>query len=175
MLKINELITQKRKDLGFSQQQLAQEAGVSLPTIQSIEAGRANLSHSTLEQIMDALGLKIQIVSKEIDWDKAALLGVPITSQSPKEILSSKKFTPLLDNFLKTLPTHKAEMMKDPRPWEAFTAFLLAVQGHYPKAFKKLKFHKKAQKILDQNMQIFDAGRLIKLRRIALAEVSKYL
>ncbi|HEY8270814.1 MAG TPA: helix-turn-helix transcriptional regulator [Pseudobdellovibrionaceae bacterium] len=178
MLKTNEIIRIKRNDLGLSQSQLAHEAGVSLPTIQNIEAGKANLSQSSLEQILEVLGLKLQVVAVGLDWNKVVQLGVPLTgvnemtSDFPVDI---KNFVSRLDEFLKTLSLKKEEMLKSSRNWEAFTAFLWALDTHYGKILRRLRYVKKAKFILSQNLEIFELGRLIKLRRIALANVGSFL
>ncbi|MGZ3804470.1 MAG: helix-turn-helix domain-containing protein [Pseudobdellovibrionaceae bacterium] len=176
MLKINEIIRAKRSDLGLSQSQLAAAADVSLPTIQNVEAGKANLSQSTLEQILEVLGLKLQVVSVGLDWNKAAQLGVPLMGSPAPSFPSQKKdFINALDDFLKSLPMRKEEMLKYPRNWEALTSFLWALETHYLKTFEDLRYSKKAKYILSQNLKIFEAGRLIKLRRIALAYVGEFL
>lgn len=175
MLQINRIIRNKRLELGLSQVQLAYEAHVSLPTIQSIEAGKANLSQSTLMQILEALGLKLQIHSPPIPWEQAPKFGVPLTGNEKAETLSRKELIDALNNFLHYLPLKKEEMIKETRSWEAFTAFLWAIETHYPKTLKKLAYNKKAKFLLNQNLAIFEPGRLIKLRRIALANISGVL
>jgi len=174
----SEIVKAKRHDLGLSQSQLAAEAGVSLPTIQNIEAGKANLSQSTLEDILEVLGLKLQVVPVGLEWDKVVSLGVPLTrsSDSGYRIPSdSKEFIRSLDEFLKSLPMREEEMLKDSRNWEAFTAFLWALETHYSKTLDRLRYSKKVRKILQQNLELFEIGRLIKLRRIALANIAEFL
>lgn len=178
MFNTSEIIKAKRTDLGLSQSQLAIEAGVSLPTIQNIEAGKANLSQSTLEHILEVLGLKLQVMAVGLDWDKVVSLGVPLTGSSATALgfpSSSKEFISSLDDFLKSLSIRKEEMLKNSRHWEAFTAFLWALETHYSKTLERLRYSKKAKLILNQNLELFEIGRLIKLRRIALANIGGFL
>jgi transcriptional regulator with XRE-family HTH domain len=178
MFNINEIIKTKRRDLGLSQSQLAFEAGVSLPTIQNIEAGKANLSQSTLEDILVVLGLKLQVAVVGMDWDKVVSLGVPLTGSKElpqSSISTAKEFIMSLDDFLKSLSMRKEEMLKSSRNWEAFTAFLWALDTHYSKILGRLRYSKKAKSILSQNLELFEIGRLIKLRRIALANIGGFL
>ena len=46
---------------GYTQHELAEKAGVSLPTIQNIEGGRANPSLSNIEKILGALNARLEI------------------------------------------------------------------------------------------------------------------
>jgi transcriptional regulator with XRE-family HTH domain len=171
MLEINELIRNRRKDLGLSQSQLAHEARVSLPTIQNVEAGKANLSQSTLGKIFEVLGLQLSIVSEDPRWEEGIALGVPLTGTIEGTFKSSKDFIRSLDDFLRSLPQKKESMLKETRNWEAFTGFLWALETHYPRTLQKLSYAKKARFLLAQNLKIFEPGRLIKLRRIALSNI----
>lgn len=57
---IKEVIRVQRKKLGISQQDLAEMAEVSPSTIKQIEVGNANPSLSTIEKIMEVLGMEIR-------------------------------------------------------------------------------------------------------------------
>lgn len=50
----------QRKKLGISQLDLAEMADVGITTVKQIEAGKGNPSLSTVEKIMDVLGLEIK-------------------------------------------------------------------------------------------------------------------
>jgi transcriptional regulator with XRE-family HTH domain len=175
MLNIEEVIRHRRKELGLSQSQLAHEANVSLPTIQNIETGKANLSQTTLEQILAALNLKLQVVPQPVLWDEAVRIGVPLSGANKVQVQSSKDFIHALDDVLRPLSQSKGDMIKDARNWEALTGFLWALQDHYPGIFRKLTYYKKAKWIVEKNQKVFALGRLIKLRRIALANISEVL
>lgn len=175
MLFINKTLIQKRKELGVSQVKLAQLSGVSLPTIQNIEAGKSNLSLALLEKLLLALNLRIQIFSQQIDWTKAIQLGIPITTDKSLKKISIKDYQNELDIFLNSLPVNKIEYGEDARAWEALTSYLWAFHDHYPKVFKSLTSYKKTKKILDFNLKNLEVSRLIKLRRISLATLSSIL
>lgn len=55
-----EVIKSQRKKLRISQQDLAEMADVSIATIKQIEAGRGNPSLSTVESIMEVLGMEVK-------------------------------------------------------------------------------------------------------------------
>lgn len=55
-----EVMKTQRKKLGISQLDLAEMADVGITTVKQIEAGKGNPSLSTVEKIMDVLGLEIK-------------------------------------------------------------------------------------------------------------------
>ena len=57
------IIKQRR---AFTQQDLADYAGVSLRIIRSIEAGKGNPSVATISKIAEVLGLQLQLNVKEV-------------------------------------------------------------------------------------------------------------
>ncbi|MDL2227961.1 helix-turn-helix transcriptional regulator [Bacteroidales bacterium OttesenSCG-928-K03] len=65
-MKINELIKDRRNTLKISQSDLAEITGLGLRTVRLIESGKANPSLSTLEKLVDALGMDIRIELKKI-------------------------------------------------------------------------------------------------------------
>ena len=94
---------------------------------------------------------------------------IPQPPTHPKEFLNA------LDDFLKVLSVKKEEMSKNSRNWEALTAFLWALDTHYPKILRRLRYRQKARLLLADNFKLFDLGRLIKFRRIALANLGVFL
>ena len=52
-------ISARRKNLGISQNDLAEMSGVSLATIKNIERGQGNPSFETVEKILAVLGMEI--------------------------------------------------------------------------------------------------------------------
>lgn len=79
IVRISEPIRETRRLLGISQTALAVRAGVSLATVQNIEAGRANPSLSTLERLLAPLGLGLAVEPRQADWDALAAFGLPLT------------------------------------------------------------------------------------------------
>ena len=57
---IKEVMKTQRKKLGITQHDLAEMAEVSPSTIKQIEVGNANPSLSTIEKIMEVLGMEIR-------------------------------------------------------------------------------------------------------------------
>lgn len=58
-MKINEIISERRKSLGITQIQLAEKIGIRNATISDFEKGKYNLGSDKLEAIMHELGLTI--------------------------------------------------------------------------------------------------------------------
>lgn len=63
--KIGEIVRETRKRLGWTQKDLASKAGLSQQIISFVEKGILNFSLRTLSKILNALKLRISIVSKE--------------------------------------------------------------------------------------------------------------
>lgn len=57
---IKEVMKDQRKKLGISQQDLAEMADVGITTIKQMEAGKGNPSLSTVEKILEVLGMEIK-------------------------------------------------------------------------------------------------------------------
>lgn len=55
------IISERRKTLKISQQDLAEMSGVGLATIKSIECGKANPTIGIIEKILVVLGMEIDI------------------------------------------------------------------------------------------------------------------
>ncbi len=56
---IQNVIRNRRKELGISQVDLAEMSGISLATIKNIERGKGNPSYETILRIMEVLGIEI--------------------------------------------------------------------------------------------------------------------
>ena len=61
---IGQQLTNRRKELGIRQADLASLAAVSLRTLIAIERGAANPSVETLTKVADVLGLELTLVVK---------------------------------------------------------------------------------------------------------------
>ena len=59
-MKIQEVMKLQRKALGITQQDLADMSEIAISTIKKIESGKGNPSLSTVEKIMDILGMKVK-------------------------------------------------------------------------------------------------------------------
>ena len=72
------LIKKARSDAGLTQFELAHMAEVSLPTVQNIEAEKANPSLSTLGSLFRVLGYEIEVKYKSRVWDLLSVCGAPL-------------------------------------------------------------------------------------------------
>ena len=59
-MKIQEVMKLQRKALGITQQDLADMSEIAISTIKIIESGKGNPSLSTVEKIMDILGMEVK-------------------------------------------------------------------------------------------------------------------
>ena len=59
-MKIQEVMKLQRKALGITQQDLADRSEIAISTIKKIESGKGNPSLSTVEKIMDILGMEVK-------------------------------------------------------------------------------------------------------------------
>ena len=56
MSKLADFVKTKRKQLGLTQEELAEKAGVALTVIRKIEQGKENLSLSRVNQVLHMFG-----------------------------------------------------------------------------------------------------------------------
>jgi transcriptional regulator with XRE-family HTH domain len=176
------LLKSRRTRLGLTQVTLAHASGVSLPTIQNLEAGRGNPSLSVLEPLFAALELKIEIHERAVDWNLLARLGVPITSDGSEASADSPqkkgdRSAALLMNELKRAAFElngQSEDPERPRKRDAVQALLLALHDHFPAFYKaQCESVPVLHELLPARKEI--TGRIIKLRRIAIANLVEYL
>lgn len=159
-----------RSNFGLSQVKLAHESGVSLPTIQNIEANKANPTFEVLGKLLAALGLRIQICSTPFDADRATEIGVPLFSEYAK-IRKEVNQSVLKQEIRKWLPNLLENRLME-RQELAVVAFLKAIQDHYPTFYRK----EISNPVFEQKLKKYaNDGRMIKLRRVALANISEYL
>ena len=157
-----------RLKLGLTQFELAVQSGVSLPTIQNIEAGKANPSLDIIDKLMEALGLKLKIEFPEINIEIAAYLGVPLSRKSNLKMTASKD---LLRREARKWALSFEYSNFSEREKLAFSSFLCALKDHWPSFYNEIKtplFEEEIQKIRKN-------GHAIKLRRISISNLSKYL
>lgn len=67
---IGNAIKERRKKLGINQQTLADLAGVAVNTVVAVERGEGNAKLATLQTVLDTLGLQIDIIVKQLDYEK---------------------------------------------------------------------------------------------------------
>ena len=157
-----------RLNLGLTQFELAAQSGVSLPTIQNIEAGKANPSLDVLEKLLEALGLKLKIDYPEVDIEMAIILGVPLSAKSgvkvsPTKELLKREVRKWTYSFNHSTFTEREEL--------AFVSFLWALKDHWPSFYTEIECPIFEEKISKLKIK----GHVIKLRRIAISNLSKYL
>lgn len=162
-------LSSQRKKMGLTQVQLSALSGVSLPTIQNIEAGKGNPSYEVLVALLKSLGLELRFERQGVDWEYLITLGLPLASSTSKQggILDiSQSMTQIRQACL------EATEKRDSRTTEALCAFLLAIKRHYPSWFTA---HLAGIPLVTQVLEIPLTGRIIKLSRQALERISKWL
>jgi transcriptional regulator with XRE-family HTH domain len=75
-MNIGKSIRMCRTSLGLSQEELAQQIGMSVSYISLIEKGKRDPAFSTIEQIADALGVPVSLLAF-LAADPRELKGVP--------------------------------------------------------------------------------------------------
>jgi transcriptional regulator with XRE-family HTH domain len=164
MIYISDKIKGLRLSLGLSQAALSHEAGVSIPTIQSIEAGKANPSLETLAALAKCLGLVLELQPESPSWQGLIACGLPLSAADDVAV------KPSLQSLKQELRRVVHQSLSQ-RESEAVAALLWAIEDHYPKLFaadfdgEAFTRFRKAPRV----------GRLVKLRRHALAVLSEYL
>jgi transcriptional regulator with XRE-family HTH domain len=164
--------------MGLSQVALANATGVSLPTVQNLEAGKGNPTFEPLEPLLRALQLEVKIAPIAVDWDALAWLGVPLIQQGKEG--ARMNFQPsgrlLFDHLsraaLALFESRESLGSEDERRLQAVQALLVALNHHFPQLYERECSGKPAiSRIYPTEL----TGRLIKLRRIALARIAEYL
>ena len=65
--KVIKQIKERREMLKITQENLAELSGVGLRTIKQLEAGKANPTYKTLQEIADVLGFELVLQVKRLD------------------------------------------------------------------------------------------------------------
>ncbi len=159
-----------RLNFRLSQVKLAQESGVSLPTIQNIEAGKANPTLEVLEKLLKAFGLRFQVFIPPFDLERASAFGVPLLTESSRSdiVINPGALKIETRQWLHYL----REKNISEREKTALVAFLKGLKEHYPSFYED----EISTPFFDQIIRQYSRdGRVIKLRRIALAKMSEYL
>lgn len=173
----SELISNRRRTLGWSQQKLASKAGVSVPALQILEGGRGNPSWSTLNAVARAVGLQWEVRPAVLDPARLAELGVPIEGLVAQA--SERRAKPAREQWIDSISLQLAALSSsgsleslDPRVREALAALLVAVRDHYPSAYRPISKIEGVEALIGHPS---DQARRIKLRRLALANLAGVL
>jgi transcriptional regulator with XRE-family HTH domain len=159
---INAEIRALRLRQDFTQEKLAQLSKVSLPTIQNIEAGRANPSLMILEKILDALGAKLKISINKPTRDVLSLFNTDQWEFQKSDL--SEIIILLTQRYdLKTINGRELDLL---------ISLFVALQDHYSDWIKKQNISPSTFNILQQRRDEIDPNRLIKFRRIWLSKIS---
>ena len=97
-MKIGEKIKLRRKELRWSQRELAEKMGYNHSTITRIETGKIDIPQSRIMQFADVLNTDIAYL---MDWEEKK-------PDQEDELSANIK---LLVDFVKTVPEDKAEMI----------------------------------------------------------------
>ena len=65
-MKIAQFIKEKRKNLGLTQTDLAEKAGVGLRFVRDLEQGKPTLRLDKVNQVLDFFGSEMGVIRKEI-------------------------------------------------------------------------------------------------------------
>ena len=168
------ILKSRRTDLGLTQIELAFACGISLPTVQNIELGKANPSHEIVVRLLSRLGLFSQVRVVPCDWEKLSALGVPLFEVTGRAKLKSG-FKPNKEDLVLLVFAGLSELQLENfsgRKADALQSLLLAIKSHYPKFFRT---HFVKSKLVQQCLAKNLSGRIIKLKRLALAKLGEFL
>lgn len=163
-MSVGSKIRESRKQAMLSQLQLASGSGVSLATLQSIERDRANPSLSTITALGDYLGLSLKLEPEPINWPLLIAAGVPLAISEKQDVVPHKES--ILREIRKALGQPLTE-----REESAIAGFALALKIHFPSVADRW-FSRATMKRLNSR---FSEPKTLKLKRIATAEIAKYL
>lgn len=65
-MKLTKFIKDKRKNLGLTQINLAEKAGVGLRFIRDLEQGKLSLRLDKVNQVLDLFGSEVGVIRKEV-------------------------------------------------------------------------------------------------------------
>jgi len=175
MLAPGSRIRRSRLRAGLSQAALAHAAGVSLATLQNVEAGRANPALATLERVLQPLGLELAVVEAPPDWPTLIALGLPLSGPSRSGVARDSEALRLhVSRAASELSdaSDTAEGESDSRRRDALHALVLAAHLHYPDVTRGWLPHAPDVAALIERSR---TGRVVKLTRIAVRNLAEYL
>lgn len=159
-----EKIKSLRKAMGLTQVELSQKAGVSLPTIQNIEALKANPSLQVLEKILLALNAELRIASTSENLNIIDYFNMDLSQ------FKTIDFKQALDKLITSSKHH----LKD-RELDLQVALYASLLDHYANWLKSQKYFNSVKSTYRTLAEDVDRNRLIKYRRIWLAKVSQVI
>jgi y4mF family transcriptional regulator len=65
MINIAEFVKERRKEVGFTQEEFAERSGVALTVIRKIEQGKTNLNMDKVNQVLKMFGHELAAVSSK--------------------------------------------------------------------------------------------------------------
>ena len=175
---IKNVLKKRRNDLGISQTHLSHLSGLSIASIQNVEAGKANLSISNLASLLEVLGYDLKLEKRQFEWDRLIKYGLPVLSEEslePDGVLEIEWLEKLLVSacaeFIQQRKPGSAQYLREK---EALQAMVLALKDHFPKLYdQRFANYKVIKAFYPRTDEI--SGKLIKLRRIAIDRLAKYL
>lgn len=169
-MNIAEIIRKRRKIRGLSQIELAVKSGVSLPTIQLLEAGKGNPTLEVLKKLERTLGFTLEVREREPDWVLLQKWVLPVVGVGEQEISpekpSPRKLLSQLSEAVEAL-----SQIENERVAEGIAAALYALRRYYPLLFSYFFDEVEADRIFTQ----YPKGRMIKLSRVAGAKMAEVL
>jgi len=163
-----------RKTAGLTQFQLAGAAGISMATLQNIEAGKANPEWSTLERLFAALSLEFTLKPKDLDYERLRSIGVPLIGMESKQqsafIKAPKLSSSIVIDTLKANMAQILNLSESSREFKAMLSYLWAIKDHYPKVFLQLGTGPKSW--VERGLE---STQPIALRRIVLSYLGEHL
>ena len=73
MKELSDFVKERRKEVGLTQEEFAERAGVALTVVRKIEQGRTNLNLEKVDQVLKMFGHKLIPVSlKDLDSNEAS-------------------------------------------------------------------------------------------------------
>lgn len=112
---VGERIRQRRQELGWTQDQLAQKAGISKSFLSELENGKRSVSANNLLDIARALGVSIDfLMTGEVSEKAVAEVPIPasLARFAAEEGLSFRQTLMLLD-MQKQIVAHRSARKKD--------------------------------------------------------------
>jgi transcriptional regulator with XRE-family HTH domain len=178
-------IREARRLQGLTQTELAYRSGVSLPTIQNMETGRANPTLVTLNAVLGVLGLELRSEPRGADWDELVRCGAPLMiGEGPtadgqeNRIIRESHRGPTPDLLLKNLRDaclelrHVSGTTDLDRKRDVVQALVLAIRSHFPTFYGK---NVAGIELYEQHLSAPVTGRTIRLAREAVANLARYL
>ncbi|MFC4097507.1 type II toxin-antitoxin system Y4mF family antitoxin [Euzebyella saccharophila] len=73
MKELSDFVKERRKEVGLTQEEFAERAGVALTVVRKIEQGKTNLNLEKVDQVLKMFGHKLIPVSlKDLDSNEAS-------------------------------------------------------------------------------------------------------